>query len=318
MIKAILTLAVATSAMMYSNSVAFAEIKAETDQVIKVGTIGNPEGDFLSYTLGKVLEKAGYKVDFVKADYTAQFTAVELGDLDMLSTAWTNTPDLIDAAVKSGKVEDVGSTGLAIYEGWWYPTYLEKDCPGLPNWEALKTPACIAAFSSPEAPGKIRYIGTPADWTVYDEQRIEALGLQVEIVPAGTQAAMIAAMQGAISRKEGVMGYGMSPHWLYDSDVGKFLELPPYEPACASDPAWGVNPKKVWDCAMPKGTVDKLINVTVKARAPGAYQILQRYKMDNKFMSQATHDVETGGKDIEDIADEWVSKNSTVWSEWLK
>lgn len=316
--KSILKVLMATSTIAYMNSTALAGIKAEPGQTIKIAQLNNPEADFLSLTLGKVLEKAGYKVEYVKADYAAHFTALELGDLDIAPTAWTNTPELIDAAVKSGKVEDVGNTGLVIYEGWWYPSYIEKDCPGLPNWEALKAPACIAALSSPEAPGKIRYIGTPADWAPHDEERIEALGLQVDIVPSGTQPAMIAAMQGAISRNEGVIGYGLSPHWLYDSDAGKFIDFPPYDPACATDPAWGVNPNKVWDCASPRGTVDKLINVAVKERAPGAYQILQRYKMDNKAVAAATNAAENEGKDIQDITDQWISQNSAVWSDWLK
>lgn len=318
MIINLIKFALTASATVAFNSYAFAEVKAETRQPIKMAQLNLPEADFITYTLGKILEKAGYKVEYVKADYTAHFTAIELDDLDVAPTAWTNTPELIDAAVKTGNVENVGSNGLKVQEGWWYPSYVEKVCPGLPDWKALKNPDCIKALSRAEAPGKIHYIGTPADWAAHDEERVDALGLQFDIIPSGTQPALIAAMEGAIDRKEPVLGYGLSPHWLFDRADGKFVDLPAYDPACGTDPKWGINPDKAWDCGLQKGTVDKLINVKAKARAPGAYKILKRYMIDNATVGQATYKAEKEGKDIKDLADQWVSQNSAIWSEWLK
>jgi len=312
------SLAFAIATLTALTSQAWAQIKAETQEPLKMAQQNNPEADFLTFTLGRVLEKAGYKVEYIKTDYTAHFTALELGDLDISATAWTSTQELIDAAVKSGTVENVGSTGLKIQEGWWYPTYVEKVCPGLPNWEALKAPACVEALSTAEEPGKIQYIGTPADWAPHDEERVEALGLQVNIVPSGTQPAMIAAMQGAIQRKQPVIGFGLSPHWLYSSSEGKFVEFPAYEKACAEDPSWGVNPDKVWDCSLPSGSVDKLVYQDLKTKAPGAYEILKRYKITNEDIAKVTLEVEQQDKEVRDLADEWIANNEAIWSEWLK
>ena len=42
----------------------------------------------------------------------------------------------------TGKTEVFGPTGMQAKEEWWYPEYMKEKCPGLPNWEALKDPAC--------------------------------------------------------------------------------------------------------------------------------------------------------------------------------
>ena len=40
---------------------------------------------------------------------------------------------------------------------------MKEKCPGLPNWEALKEPACAEAFSTAETAPKGRYLGGPVD-----------------------------------------------------------------------------------------------------------------------------------------------------------
>ena len=52
------------------------------------------------------------------------------------------------AADDSGKTEKLGMLGPKAKEEWWYPEYMKEKCPGLPNWEALKDPACAEAFST--------------------------------------------------------------------------------------------------------------------------------------------------------------------------
>jgi glycine betaine/proline transport system substrate-binding protein len=53
---------------------------------------------------------------------------------------WETTGrDAMDAATATGKVENIGETGMQAKEEWWYPAeYMKEKCPGLPNWEALK------------------------------------------------------------------------------------------------------------------------------------------------------------------------------------
>ena len=67
----------------------------------------------------------------------------------------------MDEATATGKVENLGETGMSAIEEWWYPEYMKEKCPGLPDWEALKK--CAEQFSTPETAPKGRYLGGPGD-----------------------------------------------------------------------------------------------------------------------------------------------------------
>ena len=61
---------------------------------------------------------------------------------------WETTgQEAMDASLATGNTVDLGETGMEAKEEWWYPAYMKEKCPGLPNWEALKDPACAEAFS---------------------------------------------------------------------------------------------------------------------------------------------------------------------------
>jgi len=87
-----------------------------------------------SRIMGSILEQAGYNVEFVQADAAAQFAGLKRGDLHVQMEVWSTTQtDLLKDGVDSGKVHDLGETGMAAIEEWWYPSYMEERCPGLPD-----------------------------------------------------------------------------------------------------------------------------------------------------------------------------------------
>lgn len=289
----------------------------ETQDPVRLAISSAADADFITNVFGAVLKKAGYNVDFIRSDYTAQFTAIEFGDIDVSPAIWSSSPELIAAAVKSGSVSNVGSTGVKIRETWWYPSYVADLCPGLPDWTALKQPACIKALSNAETDGKINYLGTPADFDSDDERRIAALGLQVHNTLPGTMAAMVATMEGAIEKKKPIIGFGFVPHWLYGSNKGHFVDFPAYEDACREDPAWGVNPKMLGDCALPEGDILKLVNNDFAKKVPGAMKILKNFTLANDDVAWGIMRQDKDGKTAEDSAAEWISKNEKIWSPWL-
>jgi len=125
--------------------------------------------------MGEVLKKAGYSVEYVQADYLAQFAGLEAGDLHVAMEMWETTGrDAMDAATATGKVENLGATGMKAKEEWWFPEYMKEKCPGLPNWEALKDEACAEIFSTAETAPKGRYLGGPVTWGGFDDERVAA------------------------------------------------------------------------------------------------------------------------------------------------
>jgi glycine betaine/proline transport system substrate-binding protein len=266
--------------------------------------------------MGEVLQKAGYTVEYVPADYLAQFVGLKTGDLHVAMEIWATTgQEALDEAVATGKVENLGETGFLAIEEWWYPEYMKAKCPGLPDWEALK--GCAAAFSTPETAPKGRYLGAPVTWGGFDEERIAALNLPFEIVHAGTDAALFAELESAYQRKAPVLLWVYAPHWAPLKYKGEWVRFPKWSKACYTDPAVGVNPKATHDCGKPRGPVWIAAWAGVKDKWPGAYKAIKSFKMDNDEMGGLITQIDLNGKKLEEVVSAWMTANETRWQAWI-
>ena len=269
--------------------------------------------------MGEVLKKAGYNVEYVQADYIAQFAGLKTGDLHVAMEIWETTGrDAMDEAVATGKVENLGETGMQAIEEWWYPYYMKEKCPGLPDWEALKDPACAEAFSTPETYPNGRYLGGPVTWGGYDDERVEALELPFEVVHAGTDAALFAELESAYQRKAPIMLWVYTPHWAPIKYKGEWVEFPPYTPECYNDPSWGVNPDMAYDCGKPRGPIWKVAWAGVKEKWPGAYKAIKAFRVTNEEMGAMIAAVDLEGRTVEDVVAEWMEKNEDRWRKWIE
>ncbi|PHQ99699.1 MAG: ABC transporter [Marinosulfonomonas sp.] len=266
--------------------------------------------------MGAVLEEAGYNIEYVQADYIAQFAGLKTGDLTLAMEIWATTgQEALDEAVGTGNVENVGETGLQAIEEWWYPLYMKERCPGLPDWKALQ--ACASEFSTAETAPKGRYVGGPVTWGGFDEERVEALGLDFEVVHAGTDAALFAELESAYQREAPIILWVYVPHWAPAKFDGEFVEFPPYSAECYSDPSVGVNPDKAYDCGKPRGPIWKAAWSGMKDKWPGAHKIVQSYTLTNEEMSAMVGEVDLDGKSIDDVVDAWMDTNEALWQGWI-
>jgi glycine betaine/proline transport system substrate-binding protein len=292
--------------------------QAETTEVIKLPLINSSDFDFISLVYGGVLKRAGYNIEFTPVDYTAHFQGVVTGDFPITTGAWATTPAPVQDALASGKVEDYGPNGVEVVEGWWYPTYVEAVCPGLPDYKALLKPDCQKALATAETAPKARFVNAPSDWTTDVDKRAEAFGIDLEIISAGTPVALAAAVSGAIEKKEPILAWGYSPYWTTAKYDGKWVEFPKAEDACFSDPAWGSNPNKTWDCGYKTGQIGKLANKEFIAKVPLAQKVLRNFKLSTNDVGRATEQADVKGRPMQEVADEWIAANEPTWRTWLK
>ena len=311
-----LSLSFAIALAVGSNAVLAAS--PETTSPIKLPLINSADFDFISMVYGGALKKAGYNVEYATVDYTAHFQGVVTGDFPITTGAWATTPAPVQDALASGKVEDFGPTGVVVREGWWYPKYMEKVCPGLPNYEALKEPDCIKALATAETAPKARFVNAPADWTTDVDKRAQAFGIDIEIISAGTPVALAAAVTGAIEKQEPILAWGYQPYWLATKYDGAWVEFPAAEDACFTDPAWGTNPSATWDCGYKTGEIGKLANKEFIATVPYAASILKKLKLTADDVGRATEETDVRGRNMQEVADEWLAANAAVVDEWLK
>ena len=220
----------------------------------------------------------------------------------------------LEKSVGTGKVLDMGETGLKGVEDWWYPAYMKDRCPGLPNWEALKN--CAEAFSTADTAPKGRYVGGPVSWGDHDERMVAALDLPFEVVHPGTDAAMFAEMKSAYDRKAPIVMWVWQPHWLTSVYDGEYVQFPKFETDCFDDAAWGPNSSDTYDCGKPYGWIKKMAWAGGQDVWPCAYDIVRNYQMDNDTLAALLKKVDLEGMSSTDVATEWLMANDSTWKSW--
>lgn len=269
--------------------------------------------------MGEVLREAGLNVEYVQADYLAQFAGLETGDLHVAMEIWETTGrEAMDAAVATGRVTTVGPTGMQAKEEWWYPAYMAERCPGLPNWEALKDTDCATAFGTAETLPKGRYLGGPVTWGGFDEERIEALDLPFEVIHAGTDAALFAELESAIQRQAPILLWVYAPHWAPAKYEGDWIEFPEYTDECYTDPSWGINPDMAYDCGKPFGDIWKVTWAGVQDKWPSAYAAIDAFTISNDDMGAMITEVDLDGKTVDQAVADWMAANETTWRAWIQ
>ncbi len=293
-----------------------AEVPESSDPIIL--TIHDWTGQYITtHIMGRVLEKMGYNVQYQQADYIAQFAGLESGDLHVAMEMWETTgKQAMDASLATGNTVDLGETGMKAIEEWWYPLYMKERCPGLPDWKALN--ACAEAFATPETSPRGRYLGGPVTWAGFDDERAEALGLDYEVVHAGTDATLFAEVQSAYERKAPILAWIYTPHWAPIKFKGEWVNFPRYNDACYEDPSWGMNPKMAYDCGKPRGWIKKVGWKAGEAKWPCAYRAVRNFMLDNQSMGEMIGEVDLDGKKVDDVVDAWISNNESTWRKWTE
>ncbi len=294
---------------------AFGEVPESKDP-IKL-TIHDWTGQYITtHIMGRVLEEMGYTVEYVQADYIAQFAGLESGDLHVAMEMWETTgKQAMDASLETGKTVDLGETGMVAIEEWWYPIYMKEKCPGLPDWKALNK--CAKAFSTPETAPKGRYLGGPVTWAGFDDERVEALGMDFEVVHAGTDAALFAELQSAYERKAPWLGWIYTPHWAPIKFKGEWVEFPRYTDECYENPKWGSNTNLAYDCGKPRGWIKKVGWKGGEAKWPCAYEAVRKVRIDNETMGLMVGEVDLEGRPVDRVVEDWLWKKGT-WQPWTE
>lgn len=280
-------------------------------------TLHDWSGQLITTTLmGEVLKQAGDNVEYVQADYIAQFAGLKTGDLHLAMEIWETTGrEALDEAVSSGNVVNMGETGMMAIEEWWYPSYMEERCPGLPDWQALND--CAQEFATAETAPLGRYLGGPVTWGGFDDERVEALGMDFEVVHAGTDAALFAELEAAYQRQAPIVLWVYAPHWAPAKYDGKFVQFPPYTPECYSDPSVGMNPNAAYDCGKPTGPIWKAAWAGLPDKWPNAAKAIENFKISNEDMGAMVADVDLNGKSVDEVVAEWMANNEATWKSWI-
>ena len=292
-------------------------LAADSADPIKIITNNWTSQLVLSNVVGLVLQAQGLNVEYKSSDTQLQYTALAAGDMDFQVEVWEGSQaESFNKAVAAGAM-DLGAHNAVTREDWWYPSYMNEMCPGLPDWKALD--ACAAKLATAETGGKGRFVGPPADWGKHYSERIQALKMNFQEVPVGQAATLWAELQAAYDRKEPVVLFNWTPNFIEAKFEGQFVEFPEYTAECFSDPKWGSNPDAIYDCGAPaKGYLKKAGSKQLGEKWPMAAGILKKVNFTNAQIAAAAAMVDVDGLTPEDAAKKWVAENEATWKAWVQ
>jgi glycine betaine/proline transport system substrate-binding protein len=285
----------------------------ESNKPIRIITNNWSSQIVLSNILGEIYSRHGYEVEYVELPSMDQWGRLHRGHEHVQVEVWEGTmKEDFERISKFGNIIDAGNHDAKTREDWWYPSYVEKMCPGLPDWRALRR--CASQFSEPGS-DKGRYVAGP--WEKPDAARIRALDLNFTSVPVKNGDELWVELDKAYKKQKPIVLFNWSPNWIESRYKGKFVEFPKHDPLCEVDVKWGVNKSRTFDCGNPKdGWLKKVAWRGLKERWPCAFSILRDMNFTNAMISSVAAFVDAEGKSHREAARIWLNGNKRLWQSW--
>ena len=259
----------------------------------------------------------GYDVVRVDIDENAQWPAINTGDIDVSLEIWPSghAQDVVDFIDNpDANIDNAGLLGPVGKIGWFIPTYMVDQYPELATWEGFSNPELAGMFATAETGDLGQFLGGDPSFVQFDEAIINNLGLPLQVVYAGSEAAILAAVDSAYSRQEPVLVYLWTPHSAFNNyDLTNVL-LPEYTDACGEAAASA--PEDV-DCDYPADVLFKIINSDLAENAPDADAFLRAMNYTSADQISMLAAIENDGLSVDDAAAQWIEANESVWSAWL-
>ncbi|QVQ55178.1 ABC transporter substrate-binding protein [Spiractinospora alimapuensis] len=251
----------------------------------------------------------GYEVQLMRIDEQPSWQALDQGVLDAIVENWGHE-DLMElyGPEGNGTVVDGGPNGNDGYIGWYVPRYLVDRYPGIDTLEGIEEN--IEIFQTAETGGSGEFLGGDPAFVTQDQGMINAFGLDLEIVYAGSEAAQITEVRNRYANEEPALFYFYDPQWLlHELDLVR-VELPPYEDGCDADP-------DQVPCGYPAYDLNKIFRAGFTEDGGSAYEFLDNWQWTNDDQNAVAQLIADEGMDPEEAAGQWVEDNPEVWESWI-
>ena len=266
--------------------------------------------------VGGILESAGFAVEYVPSDGQVVYQSMCDGDIELAHEVWEGAFGVaFQQQVDKGCVLDWATHNAVTREEWWYPVYVEEQCPGLPDWEALN--ACAHLFATAETGNKGRFLYGPVHWLNDAAERVEALEMDFEVINAGSAATLWAELDAASAGNTPIVLFNWTPNFVEAVHEGRFIEFPTFEDACLTDPEWGINSESTHDCGSPVGYLKTAVGEHFPEKWPTAAAIVGRMDFTNPMLAAMAAAVQVHGKRPSEAATEWLAANEDLWQSWI-
>ena len=253
----------------------------------------------------------GNTVEITEIDENTMFAGLSDGSLDAVLEIWPSgiTEDE-QAYFDDGSVVDIGGLGAVGKIGWWVPDYVLDEFPALATWEGFEDPAVAKAFATAETGDNGRFLGTDPSYSQYDESIISGLGLPLQVVFSGSEAATVAELDSKVAAGEPIVMYWWTPTAAVAKYNLKNVALPEYSAECYADLA-------AVDCDYPEDVLIKAASGGLAEKDPAVLAFLEKFTISTEDQLGMLPAVEIDKREVSDVAKEWIDANEAIWSTWL-
>jgi glycine betaine/proline transport system substrate-binding protein len=274
-------------------------------------------GSAVNANVAKVLleQQLGYTVELVEIDEFAQFPALSTGELDATLEVWPSghAEDYATYIDGDGSVVDGGELGVVGNIGWFVPTYVVDANPEVATWEGLNDAASL--FATAETGDKGQMLDGDPSFVSYDAEIVENLGLNYEVVVAGSEAALLSELEQAYANEEPILLYWYTPHWANQQYDMTEVELPAVTDECL-DAALN-NEGDGYACDYAEDVLYKAFTAGLQEKAPAAFGFLSAMSYENSAQEAVAFAIDVDGEDPAAAAQAWVDANQSVWQPWV-
>jgi len=308
-----LTTPLAAVAMAFSGSL-IAAVPASAGGVLTVPEADWTGGQVTCRIIETIMENnLGYKIKHVTIPSgPAVYEGLRSGDFDFACEGWPSYNPIKSSYMTEyggdGSVVKFSDSGIVGESGYYVPRYLvegaDAKAPDLKKFTDLNK--YVDLFKALETGEKGKVLGCPvAAWACDDQKRLDALGVNFTAVELGSETAHWAEMQAAYKRHEPFVAYAWEPHWIHATLDMVQLELPEY-----SESAW---PASGWA----RDVTYNFGNPKMLTDHADAVNLIKNSHLSNAEQAGMILAIDVDGKDIDDVVNDWLTKNESTWKAWL-
>jgi glycine betaine/proline transport system substrate-binding protein len=269
-----------------------------------------------TYVAKVILEQEmGCTVEVSEIDEFAQFPAMAKGDVDGTLEVWPSghQKDYKRYIEGEGGVVDGGKLGVVGNIGWWVPTYVVESNQDVSSWKTLKGNEDL--FKTSETGGAGQFLASDPSFVSFDGEIIENLGLDLEVVQSGSEAASLTALAKAYKAKDPILMYFWTPHWAQAKYDLTEVELPAYNQKCET--AATERDGDGYACDYADDVLYKAFSDQFESKDAAAFELLSNMQYSNEDQNEIALNIDDRGMKPEAAAQAWVDENKAVWEGWL-
>lgn len=293
--------------------------EAPTEGGAGITLAANPwTGSIVNAQVAKVVLEAqlGTPTEVIDIDENATWTGMDAGDIDAVLEVWPSghAADYETYITGKGSVVDMGLLGPQAKIGWYVPTFVLDEHPELATWEGFQDAELAKLFSTAESGDLGQFLMGDPSYVTFDEQIIANLGLPLQYVVAGSEAALITAINQAEADKTPLLLQFWQPHWLHSKVSLTEVTLPEVTDECLASAAAADG---AYACDYAADPLYKAASAKLEAKNPAAFAFIKKFSLTTDQQNEIAAMVDSDGMAADAAAKAWVDANPDVVATWL-